>query len=132
MSKYEGRLPKTYAEAEQFLGPGWLARTLPMKSTRIARVKNGEIVVMHYGTVIARFEPCGRVTFTTDGHSTWSTHQRLNAMVTPLVEFRTEDGEGVVRIRRGKQVERASTRHYNLVRLPSGEYVTRKIDEMEN
>lgn len=81
MSRYTGRLPTTYAEAEAYLRGGHV-RTV-VNNTRISRQDEETIAVQFHGNTIATFRADGSRTYTTTGYATKSTHQRLNGM-TPL------------------------------------------------
>lgn len=124
MSRYHGRLPMTYEEAQKCL-QGRKVRTV-VNNTRVALNEDLSIAVLYHGNTIATFYGDGSKVFTTCGYASTSTNDRLNAMVPPYVRFRVQDGGGVVEIRQPSGTERASTYHYELIHTRDG-YTTRPI-----
>lgn len=97
MSRYAGRLPTTYAEAEKALR-GRQVRTI-VNNTRASRRDKDTVEVQYHGNTIATFHADGRREFTTCGWGTVSTHERLNAMVPYGVGFVRRDYAGQVQVR---------------------------------
>lgn len=85
MSRYAGRLPRTYAQAEQMLGKRE-RRTL-INNTAIEAGGGGRINVLYHGNLIAAFDPSGSRMLTNCGYGTVSTRERLNAMAPAGVGF---------------------------------------------
>lgn len=85
MSRYSGRLPRNYSEAERMLN-GKDARTL-LNNTTINRGGNGRVFIAHHGSVIGSFEANGEVMLTNAGYGSVSTRDRLSAMTPPGVHF---------------------------------------------
>lgn len=83
--RYDGRLPRTYAQAEQMLGKRQ-RRTL-INNTIIERGGSGRINVLYHGNLIAAFDPDGSRMFTNCGYGTVSTRDRLNSMAPAGVGF---------------------------------------------
>ncbi len=79
MSRYAGRLPTNYAEAEKALR-GRQVRTV-VNNTRVSRRDEDTVEVQYHGNTIATFHADGRREFTTCGWNTSSTRERLNAML---------------------------------------------------
>lgn len=83
MSRYSGRLPRTYDEGLAMLN-GKTERKVPgVGNTTIRREDDGGlsvVIVRYYSTDIAFFFDDGDRTFTTGGYNTTSTRARLNAM----------------------------------------------------
>ena len=84
-SRYSGRLPRTYAQAEQMLGKRE-RRTL-INNTAIEAGGGGRINVLYHGNLIAAFDPSGSRMLTNCGYGTVSTRERLNAMAPAGVGF---------------------------------------------
>ena len=97
MSRYAGRLPTTYAEAEKALR-GRQVRTV-VNNTRVSRRDEETISVQYHGNTIATFHADGTREFTTCGWGTVSTHERLNAMVPYGVGFIRRDYMGHVQVK---------------------------------
>ena len=97
MSRYAGRLPTTYAEAETMLR-GKQVRTV-VNNTRVSRRDEETISVQYHGNTIATFHADGTREFTTCGWGTVSTHERLNAMVPYGVGFIRRDYMGHVQVK---------------------------------
>lgn len=89
MSRYAGRLPRTYAQAEQMLGKRE-RRTL-INNTAIEAGGGGRINVLYHGNLIAAFDPDGSRMLTNCGYGTVSTRERLNAMAPAGVGFVQRD-----------------------------------------
>lgn len=85
MSRYAGRLPRTYAQAEQMLGKKE-RRTL-INNTVVERGGGSRINVLFHGNLIAAFNPNGSRMLTNCGYGTVSTRERLNAMAPAHVSF---------------------------------------------
>lgn len=85
MSRYAGRLPRTYAQAEQMLGKRE-RRTL-INNTVIERGGRRRVNVLYHGNLIAAFDPDGSLMLTNSGYGTVSTRERLNAMAPAGVGF---------------------------------------------
>ena len=88
-SRYAGRLPRTYAQAEQMLGKRE-RRTL-VNNTVIERGGGNRINVLYHGNLIAAFDPDGSRMLTNSGYGTVSTRERLNAMAPAGVGFVQRD-----------------------------------------
>lgn len=88
-SRYSGRLPRTYAQAEQMLGKRE-RRTL-INNTVIEAGGGGRINVLYHGNLIAAFDPSGSRMLTNCGYGTVSTRERLNAMAPAGVGFVQRD-----------------------------------------
>lgn len=97
MSRYDGRLPSSYFEAERALR-GRPVRTV-VNNTRVSRRDEETIEVQFHRNTIATFHVDGSQKFTTCGYATVSTHARLNAMVPASVHFTKRDGVGYVNLR---------------------------------
>lgn len=96
MSRYAGRLPRTYAQAEQMLGKRE-RRTL-INNTAIEAGGGGRINVLYHGNLIAAFDPDGSRMLTNCGYGTVSTRERLNAMAPAHVSFVQRDHCQQVRV----------------------------------
>lgn len=83
--RYAGRLPRTYAQAEQMLG-NRERRTL-INNTVIERGGQGRINVLYHGNLIAAFDPSGSRMLTNSGWGSVSTRERLNSMAPAHVGF---------------------------------------------
>ena len=88
-SRYAGRLPRTYAQAEQMLGKRE-RRTL-VNNTVIERGGGNRINVLYHGNLIAAFDPDGSRMLTNSGYGTVSTRERLNSMAPAGVGFVQRD-----------------------------------------
>ena len=88
-SRYSGRLPRTYADAERMLGKRE-RRTL-INNTVIEAGGGGRINVLYHGNLIATFEPDGTLMLTNCGYGTVSTRERLNSMAPAHVSFVQRD-----------------------------------------
>ena len=84
-SRYAGRLPRTYAQAEQMLG-NRQRRTL-INNTVIELGGRKRINVLYHGNLIAAFDPNGSVMLTNSGWGSASTRDRLNSMAPAHVSF---------------------------------------------
>lgn len=84
-SRYAGRLPRTYAQAERMLG-NRERRTL-INNTVIEAGGSGRINVLYHGNLIASFDPDGSLLLSNCGYGTVSTRERLNSMAPPRVSF---------------------------------------------
>ena len=116
-TKYDGRLPTDFESATKMLRGKDQQRWIGVSNTAIRRVlkPTERIEVLHHGTVIATFFANGAMRFGTGGYSTWSTNQRLNAMVPHGVLYRTREGSAEFRIKRGDRMETISAYHYDLM-----------------
>ena len=97
MSRYSGRLPRTYAQAEQMLG-NRERRTL-INNTVIERGGRRRVNVLYHGNLIAAFDPNGSLMLTNSGYGTVSTRERLNAMAPAHVSFVQRDHAQQVRVK---------------------------------
>ena len=88
-SRYAGRLPRTYAQAEQMLG-NRQRRTL-INNTGIELGGRKRINVLYHGNLIAAFDPNGSRMLTNCGYGTVSTRERLNSMAPAGVSFVQRD-----------------------------------------
>ena len=95
-SRYAGRLPRTYVQAEQMLG-NRERRTL-INNTVIERGGRKRINVLYHGNLIAAFDPNGSRMLTNCGYGTVSTRERLNAMAPAHVSFVQRDHCQQVRV----------------------------------
>lgn len=87
--RYAGRLPRTYAQAEQMIG-NRQRRTL-INNTVIEAGGGGRINVLYHGNLIAAFDPDGSKMLTNCGYGTVSTRERLNSMAPAHVSFVQRD-----------------------------------------
>lgn len=85
MSRYSGRLPRTYDQAVEML-KGKRARTILNKTT-IEQAPEGVINIVHHFSIIASFAPSGHVALSNAGYGSVSTRDRINAMTPPGVSF---------------------------------------------
>lgn len=85
MSRYAGRLPNSFDQAERMLG-NRQRRTI-LNNTTIERGGRNRVNVVHHGSVIGAFEPNGEVMLTNAGYGSVSTRERLSAMTPPGVHF---------------------------------------------
>lgn len=85
MSRYAGRLPRTYAAAERMLGDR--ERRTIINNTVIERGGGDRINVLYHGNLIAAFDPNGSRMLTNSGWGSVSTRERLNAMAPAHVSF---------------------------------------------
>lgn len=88
-SRYAGRLPRTYAQAEKMLG-NRERRTL-INNTVIEAGGRFRINVLFHGNLIAAFDPDGSRMLTNCGYGTVSTRERLNSMAPAGVSFVQRD-----------------------------------------
>lgn len=102
MSRYAGRLPRNYSDAERMLG-NRERRTL-INNTVIERGGRKRINVLYHGNLIAAFDPNGSRMLTNCGYGTVSTRERLNAMAPDHVSFVQRDHAQQVRVRVGDGV----------------------------
>lgn len=116
-SKYDGRLPTTFEEASKLLGQKDSKRWLGIGHTSVKRRLDPteRIEVLHYDTVIATFFANGAMRFSTGGYSSWSTNQRLNAMIPEGAVYRTFEGSSQFRLQVGDRMETVSAFHYDLM-----------------
>lgn len=98
-SRYAGRLPRTYAQAEKMLG-NRERRTL-INNTVIEAGGRFRINVLFHGNLIAAFDPDGSRLLTNCGYGTVSTRERLNAMAPAGVGFVQRDYAQQVHVRQG-------------------------------
>ena len=85
MSRYSGRLPRTFADAERMLGKREQKRLL--NNTYAIRGGNGRVNIVHHNSIIGAFDPDGSVMLTNAGYGSVSTRERLSAMTPPGVHF---------------------------------------------
>lgn len=90
-SRYSGRLPRTYDQAEKMLG-NRERRTL-INNTVIERGGRFRINVLYHGNLIAAFDPSDSLMLTNSGYGTTSTRERLNAMAPAHVSFTQRNHE---------------------------------------
>lgn len=102
MSRYAGRLPSTYNQAERMLG-NRERRTL-INNTVIERGGRFRINVLYHGNLIAAFGPDGYRLLTNCGYGTVSTRERLNAMAPAGVSFVQRDHAQQVHVWQGDGV----------------------------
>lgn len=125
MSRYSGRLPTTYDEAEAAL-LGKQVRTV-LNNTRASRQRDGSIEIQYHGNTIATFHADGTREFTTCGWNTVSTRERLNAMlIRDRIAFVQRDHVGHIEIST-VEPERIRRHADTLVLGPSG-----SIDQITN
>ena len=101
-SRYAGRLPSTYAEAERMLG-NRERRTL-VNNTVIEAGGRFRINVLFHGNLIAAFDPDGSRMLTNCGYGTVSTRERLNSMAPAHVSFVQRDHAQQVHVWQGDGV----------------------------
>ena len=87
--RYAGRLPRTYAQAENMLN-NRERRTL-INNTVIERGGGNRINVLYHGNLIAAFDPDGSRMLTNCGYGTVSTRERLNSMAPAGIGFVQRD-----------------------------------------
>lgn len=102
MTRYDGRLPSSFLEAERMLGNGDNKHT-SVNKTRI--IRNGSrisdpISVRHHQTDIATFFQDGGIRFTDGGWNSTATCARLQAMAPPGFSF-SKRGGGIILLHRG-------------------------------
>ena len=85
MSRYSGRLPRTYADADRMLGKRAHKRLL--NNTYAVRGGDGRVNIIHHNSIIGAFDPDGSVMLTNAGYGSVSTRERLNAMAPAGVGF---------------------------------------------
>lgn len=125
MSRYRGRLPTDYSEAEKALR-GRQVRTV-VNNTRVSRRDGETIEVQYHGNAIATFHADGTREFTTCGWNTVSTRERLNAMLWgENIAFVQRDHGGYIEIAT-VEPERIRRHADTLVLGPSG-----SIDQITN
>lgn len=99
MSRYTGRLPRTYDAAVRML-KNRSSRVLSMPNTTLTHNATprgvGAMIVRHHGTAIAAFYEDGVVEINSQGHFSASTKERLNAMVPDGFGFCTRDYVGKI------------------------------------
>lgn len=85
MSRYSGRLPRTFADAERMLGTRGQKRLL--NNTYAVRGGGGRVNIIHHNSIIGAFDPDGSVMLTNAGYGSVSTRERLNGMAPAGVGF---------------------------------------------
>ena len=96
MSRYSGRLPRTFAAAVK-LSSGRQSRKLA-NNTYLTLGSNGEYEVTYHGNTIATFHQDGTIILTTCGYgAATSTNERLSAMAPEGTHFARRNYVGVVR-----------------------------------
>lgn len=104
MSRYAGRLPRTYAQAEQMLKGRSRRKVLNNTDLMQSAIDGGCIVVLYHENVIAQFFEDGSTVLTNCGYGTVSTRERLNAMAPAHVSFVQRDYAQQVRVWAGDGV----------------------------
>lgn len=99
MSRYSGRLPRTYAGAERMLKGRSRRKVLNNTDLMQSARDGGCIVVMYHGNVIAQFFEDGSTVLTNCGYGTVSTRERLNGMAPAGVGFVQRDHAQQVHVR---------------------------------
>lgn len=84
-SRYAGRLPRTYADADRMLGTRGQKRLL--NNTYAVRGGDGRVNIIHHNSIIGAFDPDGSVMLTNAGYGSVSTRERLNGMAPAGVGF---------------------------------------------
>ena len=97
MSRYSGRLPRTFADAERMLGKREQKRLL--NNTYAVRGGGGRVDIIHHNSIIGSFDPDGSVMLTNAGYGSVSTRERLNAMAPAHVSFVQRDHAQQVLVR---------------------------------
>lgn len=87
MSRYAGRLPRTYAQAEQMLKGRSRRKVLNNTDLMKSAIDGGCIVALYHGNVIAQFFEDGSRSLTNCGYGSSTTRERLNAMAPAGVGF---------------------------------------------
>ena len=100
--RYAGRLPRTYAQAENMLN-NRERRTL-INNTVIERGGGNRINVLYHGNLIAAFDPDGSRMLTNSGYGTVSTRERLNSMAPAGVGFVQRNYAQMIMQRAGDEV----------------------------
>ena len=100
MTRYAGRLPRTYAQAEQMLKGRSRRKVLNNTDLMQSARAGGSIVVLYHGNLIAQFFADGRMVLTNSGYGTVSTRERLNAMAPAGVSFVQRDHAQLVRVKK--------------------------------
>ena len=98
-SRYSGRLPRTYAQAEKMLKGRSRRKVLNNTDLMQSARDGGSIVVLYHGNVIAQFFEDGCMVLTNCGYGTTSTRERLNAMAPAGVGFVQRDHAQQVHVR---------------------------------
>ena len=91
MSRYSGRLPRTYADAEQMLKGRSRRKVLNNTDLMQSAIDGGCIVVLYHDNVIAEFFEDGSRVLSNCGYGTVSTRERLNSMAPAGVGFVQRD-----------------------------------------
>lgn len=84
-SRYAGRLPRTFADADRMLGKRAQKRLL--NNTYAVRGGDGRVNIIHHNSIIGAFDPDGSVMLTNAGYGSVSTRERLNSMAPAGVGF---------------------------------------------
>lgn len=98
-SRYAGRLPRTYADAERMLKGRSRRKVLNNTDLMQSARDGGSIVVLYHGSVIAQFFENGSMVLTNCGYGTTSTRERLNSMAPAGVGFVQRDYAQQVHVR---------------------------------
>ena len=100
-SRYAGRLPRTYAQAERMLKGRSRRKVLNNTDLMRSAIDGGCIVVLYHDNVIAQFFEDGSRMLTNCGYGTVSTRERLNSMAPAGVGFVQRDYAQQVHVRQG-------------------------------
>lgn len=100
-SRYAGRLPRTYAQAEKMLKGRSRRKVLNNTDLMQSAIDGGCIVVLYHENVIAKFFEDGSTVLSNCGYGTVSTRERLNAMAPAGVGFVQRDYAQQVHVRQG-------------------------------
>lgn len=98
-SRYAGRLPRTYAQAEQMLKGRSRRKVLNNTDLMQSAIDGGCIVVLYHDNVIAQFFEDGSSVLSNCGYGTVSTRERLNSMAPANVGFVQRDHAQQVHVR---------------------------------
>ena len=100
-SRYAGRLPRTYAQAERMLKGRSRRKVLNNTDLMQSAIDGGCIVVLYHENVIAKFFEDGSTVLSNCGYGTVSTRERLNSMAPAGVGFVQRDYAQQVHVRQG-------------------------------
>lgn len=101
-SRYAGRLPRTFADADRMLGKREQKRLL--NNTYAVRGGDGRVNIIHHNSIIGAFDPDGSVMLTNAGYGSVSTRERLNSMAPAGVGFVQRDYAQQVHVWQGDDV----------------------------
>lgn len=71
-------IPKTYSEAQMFLGTRTSKVIQGKKATKVVRISKDEIALVYHGTNVVTWKSNGDVTFNSGGYRTRTTKDRMN------------------------------------------------------